>query len=213
MNRTARHSLCVGGAAVAIALGSTAWSAEGSCFDFSRPILEPLRPPVPAAPDGSDVHVFGRRADGPDWAAGRATIQAPIEHVYGRILEFTCLKDMTKTTVNRHPENRPGFLAFQVVDIAVRVRALVVKKTIEWREAWGFALTEGTPHAPRRIVASYQKVSGTGYIKHLCGSYVMTALDAGRTDLAFYEEVRASRRNAEDTRNMHAGILRNLRKP
>ena len=196
-----------------VALASTVSGAESSCFDFSRPIVEPLRPVVPAALDGRDAHVFGRRADRLDWAAGRATIEAPIAAVYGRILEFTSLKDMTKTTVKRHPESRPGFLAFQVVDIAVRVKAVIVKTTIEWREAWGFALTEGTPDAPRRIVASYQKVSGTGHIKHLCGSYVMTAMDSGRTDLAFYEEVRASRRNAEDTRNMHIGILRNLRKP
>jgi hypothetical protein len=27
-----------------------------------------------------------------------------------------------------------------------------------------------------------------------------------------YEEVKADRRSAEDTRNMHAGILRNLRR-
>lgn len=202
--------------ATLLALGAVpaAGAADpATCFDFARPVSALLRPPPAAAAGGADVHEFARRADGTDWAAGRALIAAPIARVYARILEHESLKDMSKTTLKRTSEPKPGYLAFQYVDVAVRVRALLVRMTIEWREAWGFVLTEGTEAEPRRIVASYQKVSGTGHIRHLCGQYVLSAVDAAHTDLAFYEEVRAARRDAEATRNMHMGILRNLRKP
>ena len=45
------------------------------------------------------------------------------------------------------------------------------------------------------------------------GVHVLRARDDGTTDVSLYEEVKADRRSAEDTRNMHRGILRNLRRP
>jgi hypothetical protein len=62
-------------------------------------------------------------------------------------------------------------------------------------------------------VVSYQKIAGSGHIERQCGSYVLQARDDGTTDLSMYEEVKADRRSAEDTRDMHRGILRNLRQP
>jgi hypothetical protein len=61
------------------------------------------------------------------------------------------------------------------------------------------------------MVISYEKVAGTGHIERQCGSYVLQARTDGTTDLSMYEEVKADRRSAKDTRDMHAGILRNLR--
>jgi hypothetical protein len=60
-------------------------------------------------------------------------------------------------------------------------------------------------------VVSYQKVAGTGHIQRQCGSYVLEARGAA-TDISMYEEIKASRRTARDTRDMHAGILENLRR-
>lgn len=183
-----------------------------SCFNFSRPIVEPLGPEVPPSIDGRDVHVFGTRPDGVDWAAGRATLDLPIGTVYQRILEHESLKDMRKTTLVRTAEERPGYLAFQFVDVAVRVRAILFKMKVTWREAWGFVVAKGSAEAPERIVASYEKVAGTKHINHQCGSYIMDAKGGSTTELSFYEEIKAARRSAEDTRNMHAGILKNLRR-
>jgi hypothetical protein len=70
---------------------------------------------------------------------------------------------------------------------------------------------EGKEDAPRKIVISYQKVAGSGHLQRQCGSYVLQARDEASTDLSMYEEVKADRRSARDTRDMHTGILRNLR--
>jgi hypothetical protein len=42
---------------------------------------------------------------------------------------------------------------------------------------------------------------------------VLQARDDGTTDISMYEEVKADRRSARDTSNMHRGILRNIRNP
>src|SRR6185295_3486254 len=96
-------------------------------------------------------------------------------------------------------------------DVVVTLRALFVKVKVAWTEEWGYSLVEGTREAPRKIVVSYQKIAGTRHIEHQCGSYVLQAHDQATTDLSLYEEIKADRRSAEDTRDMHAGILRNLR--
>jgi hypothetical protein len=102
-------------------------------------------------------------------------------------------------------------MAFHLVKIVVTLRALFLKMEIPWTEAWAYSLVDGTPEAPRRIVASYQKVAGTDHIKSQCGSYVLQAREDGTTDFSLYEEVKADRRSARDTRDMQRGIVRNLR--
>jgi hypothetical protein len=54
-------------------------------------------------------------------------------------------------------------------------------------------------------------VAGTGHIQKQCGSYVLEARGEA-TDLSMYEEIKADRRSARDTRDMHAGILQNFRR-
>jgi hypothetical protein len=122
------------------------------------------------------------------------------------------LKDKTRTTIVTTVLERPDYLAFHNVDVVVRIRALFLKFKLEWTEAWGYTLVEGTPEAPLKIVISYQKIAGTPHIEHQCGSYVLWARDSATTDVALYEEVKAKRRSAEDTRDMHKGILATLRK-
>ena len=127
-------------------------------------------------------------------------------------LDHRNLKDSTRTTVVTTVLERPDYLAFHNVDVTVRIRALFFKLKLQWTEAWGYSLVEGTPDAPLKIVIAYQKIAGTSHIDQQCGSYVLWARDAATTDLALYEEVKADRRSAEDTRDMHKGILGTLRK-
>jgi hypothetical protein len=184
----------------------------GPCFDLRGRVVEPLSPPIPLVP-GHDSHVFGTYPSGVDWAAGRAVLDVPVESVLSRLLDHRNVKDMTRTTLTTTVLDRPGYIAFHLVDVVVTLRALFLKVTVPWTEAWAYALVDGAPQAPRRVVVSYQKIAGTGHIEHQCGSYVLQARDDGTTDLSLYEEVKADRRSAEDTRNMHRGILRSLRRP
>jgi hypothetical protein len=180
------------------------------CFDFTQKILDPLRPPLPRI-EGRDNSTFGTYPNGTDWASGRALVKMPITAVYAKLLDHRNVKDMKKTTLSVTSLERPGYLDFHHVDIVVTLRALFIKVKVAWTEEWGYSLVEGSRGAPRKIVVSYQKIRGTGYIKHQCGSYVLQASDGDTTDVSLYEEVKADHRSAEDTRDMHAGILRNLR--
>jgi hypothetical protein len=135
----------------------------------------------------------------------------PLADLYRRLKDHRNLKDMKKTALTTTEVQRPGFLDFQRVDIVVTIRALFFKTKIAWTEEWGYTLLEGTPEAPRRILATSQKVAGTSHLKHQCASYLLQAIDETSADLAMYDEVLADRRDAEDTRNMQAGILESLR--
>jgi hypothetical protein len=185
-------------------------SEPGSaCFDFDHKIVEPLRPPIPLA-DGRDNSRFGTYRNGVDWASTRAVLDMPIATAYAKMLDHDNQKDMKKTTLTTKVLERPGYLRFDVVDVVVTVRALFIKTKVAWTEAWGYALVEGTEADPRKIVISYQKAAGTRHIQRQCGSYVLEARGE-QTDISMYEEVKADHRSAEDTRDMHAGILENLR--
>ena len=199
-----------------LGLGATsrvsAADVAGPCFDFRQKVVEPLRPRIPLL-EGRDNHAFGTYPTGVNWASGRVVLEMPVEEAYTRLLDHRNVKDMKKTTLTTTVLNRPGYLAFHLVDVVVRLRLLLLKMELPWTEEWAYSLTEGTAGAPRQIVVSYQKVAGTTHIERQCGSYVLEARDDGTTDLSLYEEVKADRRSARDTRDMHRGIIRNLRGP
>ena len=196
---------------LSLALSAGVAGQPGStCFDFDRRIVEPLRPPI-ALEEGRDNSAFGTYPNGVDWAATRTVLPMPIRSVYAKVLDHENQKDMRKTRLATKVLERPGYLRFDLVDVVVTLRAPLVKVKLAWTEAWGYTLVEGTESDPRKIVVSYQKVAGTGHIQKQCGSYVLEARGEA-TDLSMYEEVRAARRSARDTRDMHAGILANLRR-
>jgi len=201
------------GAVVLLSAGLQRVSADDSarkCFDLAVPVTEPLHPPIPLI-DGRDNTAFATYPDGIDWAAARGVIREPIEVVYSRLLDHRNLKDMSKTKLETQVFERPGLLEYHLVSVAVTLNVVFFKKTITWSEEWGFSLAGGTRERPEKIVASYQKLDGTKYLQHQCGSYVLQRLPTGFTDISLYEEVRASHRSARDTLNMHLGNLRNLR--
>jgi len=196
---------------LALALSAGAPSEPGSaCFDFSHRIVEPLRPRI-ALLEGRDNSAFGTYPNGVDWAATRTVLPMPIRSVYAKVLDHENEKDMRKTTLSTKVLERPGYLQFDLVEVVVTLRVLLVKVKVAWTEAWGYTLVEGTESDPRKIVVSYQKVAGTGHIEKQCGSYVIEARGKA-TDLSMYEEIKAAHRSARDTRDMHAGILENFRK-
>jgi hypothetical protein len=209
--RRARSAVLALTAALATAASVSATELPpGPCFDFTRKVVEPLTPVIPLLP-GRDNHVFGTSPGGVGWASGRVVLDMPVAAAYASLLDHRNVKDMTKTTIATTVVDRPDYLAFHLVKIVVTLRALFLKMEIPWTEAWAFSLVEGTAEAPRRIVVSYQKVAGTDHIKRQCGSYVLQAREDGTTDLSLYEEVKADRRSARDTRDMHRGIVKNLR--
>lgn len=199
------------GLGLCLALAKHLGAAVGApCFDFRAPVAQPMRPPIPLLAEG-DNYAFGTYPDGIDWASARALVQRPITAVYPMFLDHRNLKDKTRTTVVTTVLERPDYLAFHNVDVTVRIRALFFKLKLEWTEAWGYSLVEGTRDDPLKILISYQKIAGTPHIEHQCGSYILWARDSATTDVSLYEEVKADRRSAEDTRDMHKGTLATVR--
>jgi hypothetical protein len=183
---------------------------SGPCFDLSRGFDAPLRTP-PMLDDSGDRSEHGTRRDGVDWAVTRAVVDLPIRALLDKLLDPRNLKAMEKTQLVIRERHHPDYLALRRVDVSVRVKALLVSFAVEWTEEWAWRLLEGTHRAPERVLANYQKVEGTGHIRHQCGSVLLQRLDAGRTDLFLYDEIDAKRRSAKDTRDMQRGILSNVR--
>ena len=180
-----------------------------ACFDVEAGFDGPLREPIPMG--AGDVSIHGTRPDGIDWAATRAIVDRPAWQVLAKLRDHRNVKDMDRTELQARRFEKPGYLEVCHLDVDVTVRALFVKLHVKWTEEWAYRLLEGSPAHPRLVVANYQKIAGTKHIRHHCGSYVIRALDDGRTDLFMYEEVSAKRRSSKDTSDMHRGILRNIR--
>jgi len=195
--------------AASVMLGNVGRAAEPPCFDLSRGFDAPLRPPIEL--QEGDHSELGTYPDGRDWASVRAVVALPLARVYAKLLDPRNLKDMKRTRLVVRPLPQPGYLEVRELDVEVKARALLVKMTIRWTEQWAFRLIEGTPEQPLHIVANYQKVVGTPYIRHQCGSYVLRARGGEATDVSLYEQIAAKRRSAGDTREMLLGNLRNIR--
>jgi hypothetical protein len=195
-------------AAALLALSAQGATAEDRCFDLGG--SAPLKPPIALRSDG-DNSQFGTYPDGTDWASTRGVVQMPIRTVLAKLQDHRNLKDMKKTRLLVLHLEHPGYLDLRHVQVEVVVRALLIKRTIQWTEEWAYRLVEGTVESPNLVLANFQKIAGTSYIQHQCGSYSVRGFGPDATDLGLYDEVRAKHRSASDTRNMHMGILRNIR--
>ncbi len=177
------------------------------CFDFSKKIVSPLKAPIPLkeTEDHTDHGTFETEID---WGAARGIVKKPIQVIYKKLLDHSTMKDMTKTTLDTKSLKNDLFDDFHRVDVSVRVFGPI---TISWTEEWGYARTGGSKQAPTQYLISYHKIEGTNYIEHLCGSFLLKTHGPSSTDVFLYEQLKASRRNAQDTVRMHLGILRTLR--
>jgi len=205
--RLTRGTIAMVGALLAVASSR----ADERCFDTTAAYGRPLREPFPVIESGDDTR-HGTYDTGIDWAATRAVVRMPIETVMAKLLDHRNVKNMSKTELATRCRDEPGpYLALCEVDVDVTVKALLLKLHVRWTEEWAYSLIAGTPEAPSQVVINYQKVAGTGHIRHQCGSYVLRSLAPAATDVFLYDEIRAKRRSSTATSEMHLGILRNIR--
>ena len=179
------------------------------CFALQDGVSEPLGPFLPRR-DGDHAE-WGTYPDGRAWASTRARVELPLAIVLAKLRDHRNLKDMSRTRLVTRPQVRAGYLDAREVDVEVTLRALFVKLRVAWTEEWGYRVLAGSATEPEAALAVYQKVAGSSHLAHQCGSYLLTPAGPRATDLTLYEEVKARRRSAEDTRDMQRGILRNLR--
>jgi hypothetical protein len=203
---------------------SPSGSRAGACFSWDQRVDLPLRPrpgktPLgdstggtaiasPLTADGTASGALEAVSDGL-WGAAWGSVSAPLQALYSLLLDPKTIKDPEKVRFQFQALKKPPYLDFHVVDLSVS--AILFR--VEWQEEWAYALTAGTPQAPQGVTISYQKASGTRYLRHLCGSIVLTALTPELTDVYLYEEISAfGKRSSEDTVQGHLGTLQTLRK-
>lgn len=163
---------------------------------------------APELKPGSILSNEGVRAtDEVEFAGARALIQLPIKEVYEWLLDHTNWKDMSRTKLKVLESKKAGYEAFHTVDVDIHIWAFI---NLQWVEEWAYALLEGTPAAPKRYQISYQKLSGTGHVKRLCGSITLKEAGPNKTDAYFYEEALADRYHWQNMLEMHQNNIRRL---
>jgi hypothetical protein len=177
------------------------------CFDFSKPVLKPLREPIEFS-GGEDKTTSGDDPSGGGWASARGHIPVPVTRVLELLRDQSTLKNTKDCDLSYEHRKKPGYLDFEDVDITIHPFPLI---SVRWQEQWAYEILEGNPAKPGHVLISYQKVSGTDHIRKFCGNISLTPVDAFTTDIAIYEETDATRRTAEGIAKGHLGTLRTLR--
>lgn len=175
------------------------------CFDFETKIATPLK----AAPTNfKEDQSNSKEGEQTDSASVSGTVQKPILELYQKLLDPKTIRNGNNTKIELKPVESKNYLKRFTQSIKVNPTFFL---TLRWDEEWGFALKEGTADAPKSIVISYEKTSGTSHIAHLCGNIVLQSLSPTSTGVFLYQETKADRRNAEDLLKDISGTLRTLR--
>jgi len=96
------------GLALAVLAGSPS-DTGSACFDFSRPVVEPLRPPIPLV-EGRDNSAHGTYTNGVAWASTRTVLPIPIRSVYAKVLDGWLGADSTAILGGNFRTNAPAFI-------------------------------------------------------------------------------------------------------
>lgn len=176
---------------------------EALCFDFRTKITEPLKE-FPRG-DGDMVH-GGMTADRIAWSFVRGDVQKPLEKMLELIVDHHAIKNPLLTEVIVEPLDKGPYLAHQRV--SKTAKALFV--SVQWKEEWVFALAEGTPESPQKIVISYQKTEGSKHITNFCHNIVLRRTATG-TDFSHYSQGRVTGRSFQQMQDSSLKLLQRIR--
>ena len=182
-------------------------SEDKKCFDFSTKIVNPLK----AAPSTfSETQDSSQSENGKelDWAKIAGVVKKPITELYLYLLDPHTIRNNSNTQIRL--KEIPSDQYMKRFEQLITVKPIFFL-TLDWAEIWTFALKEGTKEAPKSIVVSYEKVSGTSHIQHLCGNIVLQQLSPKTTGVFLYEELKADQRDSKDVLNGITGTLKTLR--
>lgn len=128
---------------------------EQLCFDFSKAITDPLRPPLQGNAQTRDLSASGNTSSGAAWGAVRAQVHLSAKEVYDLLLDHYLVKDPKKVKLRIYEQEWKGFSDFHVVMVQV-LNPLI---SIAWEENWAYLIAQGTREDPERVVISYQKAA------------------------------------------------------
>jgi hypothetical protein len=188
-------------------LSAQASESLAPCFDFSTKITTPLKPAPTQFEKGQDISKL-TEGDSFDSARVSGRIEKPILALYQKLLDPRTIRADEDIEIKVKTTESKDYLKRITQSIKITPVFFI---TLEWNEEWVYALKEGTPEAPKSIVISFEKTSGTSHIQRLCGNYVLQSLGPTLTGVFIYEEMGADRRDAKDILNDITGTLKTLR--
>jgi hypothetical protein len=189
-----------------VLVSASAQAQDGTCFDFSKKITEPLKKPATLRdlPYPEISKKSGQSGPKQFWAEVRGRVPRGVDSILEEIKTHETLKSKRVSSMSIDTMEQPGYLARQKVHYKVEPFPFM---TVEWTEDWGYTALG------KSILISYEKTEGTSHIPHLCGSIVLTPIDPATADVFIYEEAEATGRSREDTLNGVIGTLKTFRSP
>jgi len=132
--------------------------------------------------------ITGKREAGGYWGEGGGLIAEDIKVLWSRSLNWPLMRwpNVKRDEVKEIDPPEGSHRSFLVKYVSSSFI------TVSWTMKWIHTITDGTPEDPRRIVIQFQKVKGTGFIKHWKGSYVLTRVRPGHTSFAMRSELSAT---------------------
>jgi hypothetical protein len=180
--------------------------ADQACFDLSHKVQTGLALPQPLGHDGGTLSASGKKTDDLFWAAVQGDTSRTIPDLLHDLMTHETTKGgrISEMKISLVPDS--NFLVRQVVRFRVNPFPFV---TVEWTEDWAVSLLAGDAKKPEKVLITYEKVSGTSHIRHLCGQFELAREADGKTRIQIYEEAAATGRSQQDTLS---GIATSLRK-
>ncbi|MDR3606304.1 MAG: hypothetical protein P4M08_02865 [Oligoflexia bacterium] len=155
-------------------------------------------------------------AKGDAYATYWAAVQGDTDRVISDIIKELLGHQTTspaRAELKIHEIPDPHFWARQEVEYRLHPFPLI---SVKWTEYWSFNLLKGDVTHPEKVLITYEKASGTHYIRHLCGQYELTSepkgLNGKKTRILIYEEASAKSRTEQETLSGIAASLRQLQK-
>lgn len=215
VDRLVACGLFFGGSAIVGAFMCT-YTANANCFDFSKApgaarlippstlswIDEPLRPdsPIRWHRQAYVKAATGDSSENINHGLVKAELPRSVPSLIEALKDHNNLKSPKATIVETVEVSEPSRW---IKNIRFEVNPFPFVY-VRWQERWGFFAREmpSADHAkPQKMwLINYEKVDGTSHISHLCGSIELVSLaEADRSEITYYEQVRATNRTAQDT--------------
>lgn len=180
------------------------------CFNY-----EDRFPPIPDL-SSFELVVCGARLEKgayPDdhlnWAAARQMIPTDFKLIETWLRDHWNWKNKENTKMHINSIKKAGLSQLDELFLDVNVWGFI---WLSWVEQWAYQNFPKTEKREKQILVTYQKISGTPHLPHLCGMiYLQKKLK--NTDLFFYEEAISKNYKALDILKMHRdnlGLLEQL---
>lgn len=196
----------------AFSLPSEGKEEQKGCFNFKEKITLPIKAPPAKYEAGKDYSEKGKNKEEVDWAEVGGLVNKSVKDLYLKLLDPKTIRngDNVKVVVTDLSSGPNGKFSLKYLEQAVELKPRWFL-TLTWKESWAYTLQDGTAENPKSILIAYQKLEGTSHIEHFCGNILLQTISPTQSSVYIYQEMKASRRDAQNILDDISGTLRTLR--